>query len=205
MHYLDLKTQLSTHIIFSLQDIRKLEPKFYRARLNEWQNKGYIKKIIKKYYIFSDLKINEQVLFLIANKIYGPSYISLEMALAYYSLIPESVYNITSVTSRHTHTFQTTIGDFSYRHLKSEYLFGYQLVDHQDHRFKIAEPAKAILDYFYFHAQLKNEEDFYELRFNKEQFWQIINQDKLNHYLQTFRNRSLSKRIQSFLTFLNHA
>ena len=35
----------------------------------------------------------------IANLLYGPSYISLEYALAHYGLIPEQVFEITSVTT----------------------------------------------------------------------------------------------------------
>ena len=41
----------------------------------------------------------------IANRIYGPSYISLEYALAYYRLIPETVYTITSATTKITRKF----------------------------------------------------------------------------------------------------
>lgn len=36
--------------------------------------------------------------YLLAGSIYGPSYLSLEFALAYYGMIPEAVYTFTSVT-----------------------------------------------------------------------------------------------------------
>ena len=42
---------------------------------------------------------------MVANKIYSPSYISLETALSYYGLIPESVYALTSVSTRKTISF----------------------------------------------------------------------------------------------------
>ncbi|MCB1148794.1 MAG: hypothetical protein KDK48_01395, partial [Chlamydiia bacterium] len=35
----------------------------------------------------------------IANLLYGPSYLSLEWALAYYGMIPEGVYVVTSVSA----------------------------------------------------------------------------------------------------------
>ena len=72
MQYLELKQQLKDFLVFSLDDIKKVDQAFYRRRLNEWQDKGYIKKVIKEYYIFSDLEINESVLFVIANRIFDP-------------------------------------------------------------------------------------------------------------------------------------
>ena len=37
---------------------------------------------------------------ILANMIYGPSYISLEFALSYYGLIPERVDTVTSITNK---------------------------------------------------------------------------------------------------------
>ena len=73
MQYITLKEKLRDFTIFPITEIRKLDTGFHRRRLNEWQDKGYIKKVIKGYYIFSDLKLNENALFEIANRIYGPS------------------------------------------------------------------------------------------------------------------------------------
>jgi len=99
MQFLELKKNLKDFMIFSKRDIEKMDQSFHNQRLSEWQKKGYIKMIRRGYYIFSDLEINESILFLIANKIYSPSYVSLEMAFSYYNLIPESVYSVTSVTT----------------------------------------------------------------------------------------------------------
>jgi predicted transcriptional regulator of viral defense system len=82
MRYLELKESLKDFTVFSLADIRQTDSFFHRRRLNEWQEKGYIKKLIRGFYIFSDLELNENVLFEIANRIYAPSYISLEIALS---------------------------------------------------------------------------------------------------------------------------
>ena len=78
MQYLKLKESLKDFTVFSLADIRRVDSSFHRRRLNEWQEKRYIKKLIKGYYIFSDLELNENVLFEIANRIYAPSYVSLD-------------------------------------------------------------------------------------------------------------------------------
>jgi hypothetical protein len=53
----------------------------------------------------------------LANMVYGPSYVSLEWACQYYRLIPEKVTTITSVTIQRSRQFQTPLGLFTYDHL----------------------------------------------------------------------------------------
>jgi predicted transcriptional regulator of viral defense system len=202
MLYNRLKEQLKNFIVFSLNDIRKIEPKFYRRRLNEWQDKGYIKKLRRGYYMFAGVKLNEEALFLVANRLYSPSYISFEMAFSYYGLIPESVYGITSATTRKTSSFKTPLGEFSYRRIKPSLMFGYRLVDYQGQNFKIAEIEKALLDYFYLNPHFEKEADFYELRFNSEEFLAKADMVKLDRYLEVFNNLSLRRRVKNFLTFI---
>jgi predicted transcriptional regulator of viral defense system len=203
MRYLELKQQLNNYIVFTLNDIRKIEADFDKRRLNEWQNKGYIKNIRRGFYIFSDLNLNEMVLFLIANKIYYPSYISFEMALSYYNLIPESVYGITSTSSKKTASFDTSIGYFDYHKLKPSLMFGYKLIEHQGQNFKIAEIEKVLLDYFYINSHKKTAADFKEMRFNLEVLRNNIDRNKLNKYLQAFNNKNLDKRIKNFLAYVD--
>src|SRR6185295_15367796 len=50
----------------------------------------------------------------LAQRIYGPSYISLEMALSYHGWIPEAVYTITSVCMDRSREFATPLGPFSF-------------------------------------------------------------------------------------------
>ena len=205
MQYLELKQQLKDFLIFSLDDIKKVDSAFYRRRLNEWQDKGYIKKVIKEYYIFSDLEINESVLFIIANRIFDPSYVSLEMALSYHGLIPESVYGITSVSSRKTYAFDSKLAKFNYRKIKPELMFGYQLVKYRSHNFKMAEIEKAILDFFYVNSKLKTEGEFEELRINRDIFQERVDVKKLTRYLVQYKNKALERRINKFIKFINHA
>jgi len=205
MNFVEFKKKLGSFAVFSLKDIRKIEANFDLRRLNEWQKKGYLKIIRREYYIFSDLEINEQVLFLIANKIYSPSYISLEMVFSYYNLIPEAVYGITSVTSNKTNNFKTDFGEFIYRRIKPELMFGYKLVEYKNHNFRIAEIEKAVLDYFYLNPHLKTENDFIEMRFNSEEFKISADRSKLNRYLKAFDNKSLEKRVKRFLKYINYA
>lgn len=205
MQYLNLRRQLKDFLVFSLNDIRKIEPSFHRQRLNEWQNKGYIRKVVNEYYIFSDLNIDETALFFIANTIYKPSYISLESALSYYELIPEAVYSITSVASRTTRSFDSELANFSYRKIKPNLLFGYRLISRDGHNFKMAEAEKALLDYFYFNPGCKTAGDFEGLRINKEIFREQVDMEKMKSYLRLFENKALGKRVFKFLNFMSNA
>lgn len=203
MQYIELKESLKDFTIFSLADIRAVDRSFHRRRLNEWQEKGYIKKLIRGHYIFSDLELNENVLFEIANRIYAPSYISLEMALSYYHLIPESVYGITSVSSRRTYMFKTSIGRFSYRAIKPTLFFGYELVRYDNKVFKVASAEKAILDFFYLNPHSKTVNDFGSLRIDRDMFFERVRKEKLFRFLDDFENKRLNKRIYTFWKFLS--
>lgn len=205
MQFFNLKTQLKDFPIFSIGDIEKIDPTFHKQRLSEWQQKGYIKKIRRGHYIFSDLKLKEESLFIIANKIYRPSYISLEMAFSVYNLIPESVYQITSVTSQKANHFHTSVGDFSYRHIKPELMFGYELREYQNHRYLLAEREKAMLDYLYLNSHLQDEKDFAGLRFNISEYKTAIDLNTFRKYLAAFNNKALSLRASRFLTYIDHA
>ena len=205
MQYLDLKTKLKDFQVFSIKDIEKIDSSFHKQRLSEWQKKEYVKKVRQGLYVFSDFEIKEQTLFTIANRIYEPSYISLEMALSIYGLIPEAVYSITSVTSQKTKTWDTPFGNFIYRHLKPELFFGYELREYQGHYYQIAEIEKAILDYLYFNSKMKNNESFNGLRLNTDEFKEKINIEKFNKYLIAFENKALTQRVKSFLNYINHA
>lgn len=205
MQYLELKKTLQNFTVFSLRDIKAVERRFFRARLNEWQDKGYIRKIIKGYYVFSDLELNENVLFEIANRIYAPSYVSFEMALSYYHLIPESVYGITSASTRRTYRFKTPFAEFLYRSIKPSLFFGYQLVGYNGRCFKMASMEKALLDYLYIHPDIKNASDFESLRINRDSFVGRLEEEKLEEYLARFSQRSLKKRVRAFQEFMKHA
>jgi len=202
MQYNLFRSSLKDFTIFSLNDIKQVDPLFHRRRLNEWQIKGYIKKVIKGYYVFSDLELNENMLFEIANKIYSPSYVSFEMALSYYDLIPESVYGITSASTKRTYNFKTSIAEFNYRTLKPQLYFGYEIIRYNDKSFKIASLEKAILDFFYINTHLKTYSDFGSLRFNKDIFFQKIKRGKLSAFCRKFFQKTLTNRINSFMEFM---
>jgi len=202
MQFLELKTTLKDFPVFSIKDIEKADSSFHSQRLSEWQKKGYVKKIRQGFYIFSDVEITEPTLFAIANRIYEPSYVSLEMALSVYGFIPEAVYGITSVTSRKIGAWQTPVGHFMYRHMSPKFLFGYVLREYNGHTYQIAEAEKAILDYLYFHPDVADEESFKGVRFNVVECKERINRETFAKYLAAFNNRALAKRAEKFLAYI---
>jgi predicted transcriptional regulator of viral defense system len=202
MNFVQFKNSLRDFPLFSIADIRATHGDFDRRRLSEWQKKGYIKKIIKGYYLFSDLDIDESTLLAIANKIYKPSYISFETAMSYYRLIPESIYMITSASTRRTALFETPMARFSYRTIKPSLFFGYSLLTGG---IKMAFVEKAILDYLYINPAVGTADDFASLRINREEMLSRVSMERLTGYVQRFNHKRLSKTMKHFLGWLEYA
>jgi predicted transcriptional regulator of viral defense system len=202
MNFVHFKNSMRDFPVFSIADIRAAYGHFDRRRLSEWQKKGYIKKVIKGYYLFSDVTLDESMLWIIANKIYKPSYISFETAMSHYRLIPESVYMITSASSRRTIRFETPMARFSYRTVKPALFFGYSLLPGG---IRMAFMEKAILDYFYINPALRTVDDFSSLRINREEMISRFDAERFNGYLQRFDHRRLSKTAKRFLGWLEYA
>ena len=85
---------------------------------------------------------------LIANHLYGPSYVSLESALSYYKIIPERTYSVRSMTLKRSRRFSTSLGDFEYLTADKEYFDIGVVVEIMDNQyaFLIASPEKALCD-----------------------------------------------------------
>lgn len=202
MNYIEFEKALKTFPVFSVKDIQKHFPNFDSRRLVEWQQKGYLLKIKRGYYCFAQRNRGEQFLYFAANKIYSPSYISFESALAYYNLIPEGVFTLTSATTKNTANYASTLGDFNYRHIKPALFFGYKLLNEKNFTIKIAEPEKVILDYFYIN-KINNIEEIEALRFNEIVANEIISFDKLQAYQKVFNSKILDNRIRMFIQIIN--
>ena len=199
MKYLDFREALLSFQVFSIMDVKKRFPDFDSKRLTEWRYKGYIHKLINKWYLFSECAIDEKLLFRISNCIYRPSYVSLESALAYYHLIPEAVFTQKAITTIKTISYTTSGGTFDYHSIKPDLFFGYTILHRGGLPIMIAEIEKAILDYMYFNSSLNSLEDIAQLRFNYRELRDNLNQEKLDKYQLVFESKILDKRI----TYLN--
>ncbi|MBA3051576.1 MAG: hypothetical protein ABII20_06725 [Candidatus Omnitrophota bacterium] len=171
-----------------------------RRQVSDWLKKGYLIQLKKGTYIFSDeyRKINPSISF-IANFLYSPSYLSLEYALSFYGLIPEKVTVITSVSARKTKTIKNRMGRFEYNSIKKELFFGFKKSGTDGQNFFIAEPEKALLDFFYLRTEFKGSEA--ELKSLRLQNSEIVDQQRLGLYSLKYnkRVRKISKALIEFI------
>lgn len=123
-----------------------------RSKVTHLLRNGDIIRVRKGLYVFGPEHRRSPVsLELLANLIYGPSYVSLEYALAYYGLIPEYVVEVTSVTSKRRKMYETPIGRFSYMPIPTT-LFSVGFTLHEVSNSVsalIATPEKAFADMLY--------------------------------------------------------
>lgn len=86
--------------------------------------------------------------FLLANHLYGPSYVSRDSALFYWGLIPERVYETSSICLKKSRAFKTAAGNFSYIRLPLPYYsFGFnQVALTEKQTVLLASPEKALCD-----------------------------------------------------------
>jgi hypothetical protein len=89
--------------------------------------------------------------------------------------------------------------------MKPALFFGYELVENQGRRYKIASPEKAVLDHFYVNPHLNSSSDFAGLRIDVNSFRERIDEEKINYFLEKFSQKRLSKRIHSFLEYMKNA
>lgn len=128
----------------------------------------------------------------VANRLYAPSYISFEYALSRYSIIPESVYTITSATTRITREFVANGKSFTYSHIKKQAYRGYKAEKIGDTTVLMAEPEKALVDYLYF-VSLKRKALNERLNIRK------LRKKTVLEYAKLFNRKSLIKFVKEIL------
>jgi hypothetical protein len=120
-----------------------------RDKITDMLRNGTIIRIKKGLYVFGDgYRRYPYSKELLANLVYGPSYLSLDYALAYHGLIPERVEALTSVTVSKSRRFSTPVALFIYRQIPAcAYEIGMVRAE-ADHAqaFLIASPEKALAD-----------------------------------------------------------
>lgn len=201
--FLSFKDRFEHLPVVSLHEIRKYYPNFDNRRLVEWNKKGYITPIKRGFYRFSKQETNQSTIYLIANKIYKPSYISLETALSFYNIIPEAVFTTTSISTLNTTRNSTPYGQFDYKHIKPALFFGYQYLLISGAVVSMASPEKAVLDYLYLHPELSCPADFEAMRWNKSMLAELLNTKKILAYLTYINSKKLKLRYSHLQAYMN--
>ena len=117
--------------------------------------------------------------------VYYSSYISLDSALAKYNIIPESVYSITSVTTKATREFNDSQTIYKYYKIKRGAYLGYQ----KENEALVAEKEKALVDYLYFASQGKRD-------LNDRVDLSSLDKNKIIYYAKFFGNKRLDNLIK---------
>lgn len=131
-----------TYLMDRVKDYRS--PK---AKITSMIRSGEIIRVRRDLYVPGN--DNSYSLRTLANRIYGPSYISFEYALSYYNLIPERATTITSASlgKNRRKEFRTSVGTFVYHSVSPEvYPYGIMRGEENGSPFLIATKEKALCD-----------------------------------------------------------
>ncbi len=133
---------------------------------------------------------------------YGPSYVSCQSALAYYGLIPERVYGVTSMTMKHSRKFTNSLGTFDYIRCEQDvFAIGLDMQRESDVSFVIATPEKALCDLIattpglnlrYTNEILTWLED--DIRFNMDEFFKL-NVSVLEEYAKVGKKSTMITKL----------
>lgn len=130
-----------------------------RDRVSRWMRSGLVVGVVPGIYVTAqEFRKRPVCLELLANMIYGPSYVSFEYVLSRSGLIPEAVTVLTSATVKRNRDVDTPLGRFSYRYMPREaYSFGILRQELPDGAgYLVARPEKALLDLVYRSGALRS-------------------------------------------------
>ena len=185
--------------VLKKKGVRLFSPEEFRRvfSVNRWAAQAFIKNHTQDLFIklrngLYALKSDPPGEMETANRLYGPSYISFEYALAYYRIIPESVYSVTSANPKGTREFVVQGKAYEYSRIKKEAYRGYRSQKEGTAAVLIAEPEKALVDYLYF-VDLKRKSP------NERLNVRTIKKAAAIHYALSFRRKSLMKLVKSVL------
>ena len=133
-----------------------VDPADIRRQLSRWTSTGRLHRLRRGVYALAPpfRRVGPHP-FVVANRLVRPSYVSLQSALAYHSVIPEAVPVTTSITTARPGRFSTPLGDFAFRHIKRELFRGFRTIDVGGrHDAVVATPEKALLDLLYLRGRI---------------------------------------------------
>jgi predicted transcriptional regulator of viral defense system len=197
MNWVAFRNELFDLGCFSIHQVYAWEPEFDRNNLSRWVRKGYLTRLRRGWYAFPEYRDKPGMAEHFAGRIYKPSYISLHTALSFYGLIPESVVQITSVTSLKTATFKNAFGAFSYRSVRQDLMFGYAirtLAEGQTTAY--ASREKALLDLLYLYPFYNSVPALAALRLDESVLHDDLDQDAWESLGTRFRCAALEQRMR---------
>lgn len=195
MNWNVLRTRMLEQGCFSIHEVYAWHPGFDRNNFVRWCKKGYLIRLRRGLYAFAELQSVPEMATYFAARIYRPSYISLHSALSHYGLIPESVSRITSVSSLKTAAFRNDFGEYAYKSVSEDLMFGYELRTLANGRVApYATREKALLDLLYLYPFYKTEQELSDLRLDRSILHDDLDRVRWEDMLGRFHSRALEKR-----------
>lgn len=173
-------------------------------KINRLVKSGYLKVLKKGFYVsasFYETADKELYAEYLANRLRQPSYLSLEYALAKSGLIPEAVYQLTSITSKSSRIFSNFIGSFSYRSIKDSLFCGYQTKKWRDKTIYLTSKAKALFDYLYLTKLIDVDREIFDLRINWNNFYPKDCRE-FGQYVRLAQSKKMAAVYESLKTYV---
>lgn len=200
MKFEKFKSFFQKKLIIDSRDFSFLGNESYlRRQVSEWLNHDRLICLKRGVYIINDPLVLEKISGLhIANYLYQPSYISLEYALRFYQMIPEEVYQFTSITTRKTAGFQNKLGTFVYRHINKPLFNGFDIVRDNGWNVHIATREKALIDFLYFNRfRFRQNPDL--IKSYRFQNLDSLDKQRWNVYLEKIEDRYTVELAEKFI------
>jgi len=191
-----LLASLGDQALFDLPTVVQLsgEPRSQvRVQLSRWMGAGRLLSLRRGLYALGDLYRKAALSPLqVANQIYYPSYLSLEWALSLYGLLPDAVPVYQSVTTRVTRRFGNALGSFTYASVKPGLFWGFVTRTLDGVEVSMAEPEKALLDYWYLTPGEWTQARLGEMRLQQVE---LLDRDRLDAYAQRWESPRLRRTV----------
>ncbi|MFW6129661.1 MAG: type IV toxin-antitoxin system AbiEi family antitoxin domain-containing protein [Atribacterota bacterium] len=183
---------------FTEDSEQQIKNQFYH-----WARQGKLERLRRGCYILAEpFRKYLPSVYYISNYLYRPSYVSLYSALQFHGMIPEAVFQIQAVTSKHGQEWDTSLGTFKYYSIKQERFWGYEEVSTEarqtQNKFFMALPEKAILDLFYFQKGDWPLKRIKEMRFQETD---NIDTDVLKKFALKYNSPKIEKAADNFLKY----
>jgi predicted transcriptional regulator of viral defense system len=170
------------------------DPNIFRR----WVDQGKVEKVRNGVYRSSDYVLeSDWDRYAIANVLQYPSYVSLYSALYFYNLIPEYVFNVTSVSTKKTQAYTFRGANYTFQQLKPSLFFGYHILLWKGSQFSIALLEKAILDLAYLEPMFVDPDWLEEMRFDEDVLREEVDWAIVAFFAQKMNAPSIFKKINA--------
>jgi hypothetical protein len=199
---------------FSINSIIQMKnysnPNYAKITLKRWVDEKKIYRLKRGIYMsatFYNAHILDSAFLPVIASIINPvSYTSAIFELAEAGVIPEAIYQISSVTTKRTTEIVNKINQFKYRSIKQTMFTGFEVFQKWGVVYNRAIIEKALVDYFYYWIRGKSDRAINSqinsgLRMNLELFENTNSQKKIMEFVDLSASKKLAKTLDLLLGY----